>query len=279
MKTFTKECRWGTFLLLKGDLISVYADMYGEWSEMEVKLFRKILTPQSNVVEIGANLGLHTVPLAKTAAKGSVICFEPQRILFQMLCANAAINDLTNVFAYRAAVSDSGRETRIQSSDYETPWNYGSFSIETGMSAEGRFPGDVTMESVKVVSLDAFTPANELASLNLLKIDAELHEIAVLRGAERLIKRHRPVIFVENNKEQNGDALIEAVKDLGYSPFWFCSKRFQPDNFNKVGFELPGADTNMVCFPEGENPVRGLAPAKHFSELAEGKVPLVAHIA
>jgi hypothetical protein len=44
-------------------MVSIYSDFYGEWSELEVKLFRKILAPESNVVEIGANLGLHSVPL------------------------------------------------------------------------------------------------------------------------------------------------------------------------------------------------------------------------
>src|SRR5205807_9301248 len=109
MKTFIKDCRWGRFILLRGDFISMYTDLYGEWSELEVKLFQKILKPESNVVEIGANLGLHTVPLAKVANKGRIICLEPQRIIFQMLCANIALNNLTNVFAYNAAASDADR--------------------------------------------------------------------------------------------------------------------------------------------------------------------------
>src|SRR3982074_3834241 len=73
MKTFLKECRWGRFLLLRGDMVSVYSDFSGEWSQLEVKLFRTLLAPESNVVEIGGNLGLHSVPLAKFANKGKVI--------------------------------------------------------------------------------------------------------------------------------------------------------------------------------------------------------------
>jgi hypothetical protein len=64
MKTFLKDCRWGRFLLLRGDMISIFADLYGEWSELELRLFRTFLTPDSNVVEVGANLGLHSVPLS-----------------------------------------------------------------------------------------------------------------------------------------------------------------------------------------------------------------------
>ena len=54
MHTFTKECRWGKFLLLRGDMVSIYTDAYGEWSEMEVKLFQQLLRSESNVIEIGA---------------------------------------------------------------------------------------------------------------------------------------------------------------------------------------------------------------------------------
>jgi FkbM family methyltransferase len=278
MKTFLKDCRWGQFLLLRGDMISIFSDLYGEWSEMEVRLFKKHLTPQSNVVEVGANLGLHSVPLAKIANKGKVICFEPQRIIFQILCANIAINDLINVFTYNKAVSDTETEITIQSSDYETPWNYGAFSIEKGMSTEGAFEGVVSSESVTVIKLDTFQPVAELASIDLLKIDAEQHEIAVLNGAKKLVARHRPIIFVENNNARHGDELIRCVKALGYIPYWFCSSRAQPDNVNRVGINIPGADANIVCFPNERGPLAELMPANDFSDLTNGKVSLVTRV-
>jgi FkbM family methyltransferase len=278
MKTFLKDCRWGRFLLLRGDMISVFSDLYGEWSELEVRLFQKHLTPQSNVIEIGSNLGLHSIPLAKIANKGKLISFEPQRIIFQLLCANIAINDLTNVFAYNAAVSDAEREITIQSSDYEVPWNYGAFSIEKGMSAEGPFPGTVSSENVSTIKLDTFPPVTQLSSIDLLKIDAEQHEIAVLNGAAELIARHRPIIFVENNNAQYGDELIHCVQRINYIPYWFCSARYQPDNFNRVGINIPGVDVNMVCFPNERGPAAELAPAKQFSDLNGGKVKLVTRV-
>jgi FkbM family methyltransferase len=228
--------------------------------------------------EIGANLGLHSVPLAKFASKGRVICLEPQPIIFQMLCANIALNDLTNVFTYRAAASDANRKIAVQSSDYEIPWNYGAFSLHKGMSTEGSFPGAVTMENVSAVRLDTFDPVSRLSSLALLKIDAEQHELQVLKGAAGLIARHQPIIFVENNDAQHGDELIQHIESLGYVPYWFCSDRFQPDNFNRVGIIIPGAVANMVCFPKGRSPGIDLKIARRVSELAAGTVPLVQHV-
>jgi FkbM family methyltransferase len=275
VKTFLKDCRWGRFLLLRGDMISIYTDLYGEWSEVELRLFRKLLTPNSNVVEVGANLGLHGVPLAKFTSSGKVICFEPQRIIFQLLCANIALNDLTNVFAYNMAVSDTESERLIGSSDYEIPWNYGAFSLEKGMSTEESYPGSVTSERIMTIKLDTFKPVIELPSIALLKIDAEQHEMAVLDGAAALIARHRPILFMENNSEQNGDALIRRIEGCNYRPYWFCSERYQPDNFNCVSVKIPGADFNLICFPAEHEPVADLMPAKVFSDLKNGKVPLV----
>jgi FkbM family methyltransferase len=97
------------------------------------------------------------------------------------------------------AVSDEERELTIQSSDYETPWNYGSFSLAQGMSTEGSYPGRVSSEKVAAIRLDAFGPVTELPSIALLKIDAEHHELAVLEGAAEQVARHRPVIFLERN--------------------------------------------------------------------------------
>ena len=49
------------------------------------------------MVEVGANIGMHAVPIAKAIASGRLICFEPQRVIFQQLCCNLSLNNLTNV--------------------------------------------------------------------------------------------------------------------------------------------------------------------------------------
>ena len=52
-------------------------------------------------LDVGANIGCHTVPFAKLVGEsGRVVAFEPQRLVFQNLCANLALNALTNVYVY-----------------------------------------------------------------------------------------------------------------------------------------------------------------------------------
>jgi len=250
MKTYTKECKWGNFLLLRGDMVSQYADVYGEWSELEVSLFGRTLSDSDNVVEVGANLGLHTVPLSKFVRHGKVVCFEPQRIIFQILCANCALNNRTNIHAYNTAVGDSPGTSDIPCSSYEKPWNYGAYSIKSGFDTEAEFNDDTWLEPVSIVRLDDHPDIVSLTSLKLLKIDAEGMEPAVLDGAADTIKRLRPVIFTENNNELTGDKLISRLRTLGYDCYWFCSERFSPSNYNKIRWKLPGGDYNMICYPQ-----------------------------
>jgi FkbM family methyltransferase len=290
MQTFLKDCRWGRFLLLRGDMISTYVDVYGEWCELEVSLYQRLLRPDSVVIEVGANLGLHTVPLAKIAVSGKVICFEPQRLIFETLCGNLALNNLTNVDAHRVAVGEHHEIVEIETTDYDIPWNYGAFSVAAGFSSEVRFPGNLSSEPTAVVALDEFPQTAGAERLDLLKVDAEGFELAVMRGADRLIARTRPNLFVENNNPASGDELIRHIRALGYDCFWYCSARFRSENYNGVDQSVPvvgngvewnrfGVDVNMVCFPDGVLPINGLPRAESFDQVVRGEVPLVHRLA
>ena len=79
---------------------------YGEYSGLEMILFKQICTAGHVVIDVGANLGAHTVGLARLVGKaGRILAFEPQRLVFQTLCANVALNSLDNVDCYWSAVA------------------------------------------------------------------------------------------------------------------------------------------------------------------------------
>ena len=71
---------------------------YGSYQLEELKFFKKEVKRGDHVVEIGANIGAHTLFFSnRVGDKGRVLAFEPQRLIFQTLCANMAINSRTNV--------------------------------------------------------------------------------------------------------------------------------------------------------------------------------------
>ena len=93
------KMRYGWMVYNKNDsYIGKSIKEYGEWSQGEIDLCKKILNPRDQVIEVGSNIGSHTLALSKIVNQGIVHAFEPQNVVFQNLCANISINSRTNCF-------------------------------------------------------------------------------------------------------------------------------------------------------------------------------------
>jgi FkbM family methyltransferase len=256
-------------------MISQYVDMYGEWSETEVDLFRHLLPKDGVCIEVGANIGMHAVPLSMICDEGKIYCFEPQRPLFYILCGNIALNNRLNVFARREAVGERFGQIDIETSDYDENWNYGSFSLTSGFSREGQFKGPVRRESIEIASLDDDAAIARLDRVDLIKIDAEGFEPMVLRGAKKLIARHRPDIFVEANESSVVGEILREMREQGYVGYWFVAHRYREDNFNRSRFGVNAWDTNIIFRRPERRPLPGgLKEVVDFGDLEKG-VPIL----
>ncbi|MEP6869349.1 MAG: FkbM family methyltransferase [Novosphingobium sp.] len=274
MKTYLKQGRWGQFLLIEGDMISNYVNILGHWADIETGLFRQLLPAQGGVcIEVGANIGMHAVPLSQLCAGGLVVCYEPQRPIFHILCANLALNNRLNVRTRHAAAGEENGRIEIQTGDYDAAWNYGSFSISKGFSTENDFAGPIASEMVEIVALDKDPALADLAALNLLKIDAEGHELGVLKGAKALIAKYRPNVFVEPGSLENVDALRDLMQAQGYRGFWFVGQRYGPDDDFIPAEGSSHHDINLVFLPEGAPPL-DLPPLVSSQDLVKG-IPIL----
>lgn len=185
----------------------------------EIELLAAILglaPPDPIVVDVGANIGTYTLRLAAVAGpRGRVHCFEPQRILCNMIAGSTVLNGLTNVICHTMAVGAHEGALEVPQFDYHRPLNFGS--VEFG--PEQREPLDqprghdpLLREFVPVTTLDRFG----FGRLDLVKIDAEGMENEVLEGATETLKRCRPVLYVEFQKSDYA-ALKTRLQGLGYT--------------------------------------------------------------
>ena len=268
-----KRCRQGTMLYNVNDrYIGRSLDLYGEWAEAELELLGLFIKPGDSVVDVGANLGTHTVFFAhKAGARGAVFAFEPQRVVFQLLCANLALNGLTNVHAYHAAVSRLKGTTSVPDVAYDDAGNYGGVALRhdrdgVDASGDGRAsasapapaPAPPTGERVPVMMLDELA----LGRCRLLKIDVEGMELEVLEGARGLVEATRPLIYVENNDVTRSPALITWLLERQYQLFWHVSPFFNPRNFaaNPDNVFANLADLNMIAVGPELAPALGRFP-------------------
>ena len=237
------QCRHGPMMYLRRDwYVGRSLHEYGEFSEGEVELFRSILRPGDVALDIGANLGAHTIAMARLVGPtGFIYAVEPQRILFNILCGNIALNELVNVKAFPFALGRAPGATHIRPLDYAASVNFGSISI-------GGEQGD----PVPVATLDQVG----LPKARFIKIDVEGMELDVLLGAKELLARDRPVLYVENDRLEKSEALVAQLIADGYRMWWHMPLLFNPANFRSNAQNVFGTvrSFNMLCVPR-ETPV------------------------
>jgi FkbM family methyltransferase len=241
----------GPMWVFKSDIyVSRSLAVYGEYVVAEADVFRQIVKPGMTVVEIGANIGSHSVMLARACAPGLLLAFEPQQRVFQLLTANLVGNHVPNARVFPEALGASHSMIDMREPDYARRGNFGSFSLTKGPAT-----GDRIMR-VRVSPLDSW----ELDACHFMKIDVEGLECDVIKGATHTIKRHRPIIYTENDRADQQGALIDLLTALDYTLYWHIAPLFRPNNFRGVTENVFGdtASLNMICVPsERTLPVRG----------------------
>ncbi|MBI4798270.1 MAG: FkbM family methyltransferase [Desulfarculus sp.] len=227
-------------------------DKYGEFSQGEIDLFQQLVKPGQIVVEVGANIGAHTVWLAQAAGPtGAVLAFEPQRIVYQTLCANLALNSITNVLCFNAAAGKAPGHIVVPPLDYSQANNFGGLGL-------GSFQSGETMPVMTVDNLG-------LPKCHFLKIDVEGMEQEVLQGAARSIAALSPVLYVENDRPEKSNDLIRFIDSLGYSMYWHMPPLYNPQNFAGDPENVFGeiVSKNMLCLPKkAGQQVHGLQPVQ-----------------
>lgn len=185
------------------------ATYWGGWEPKSIALFHSKVKPSDVVLEIGANVGAHTLVLAKIVGpQGKVHAVEPTRYARAKLLRNLKLNpDL----AERVAVLDY----LITDTDDHNVRR----SIQSSWSATPRIARqeDEVVES-ETISIDHLAERLGLDKCDFLKIDIDGYDLRALRGAERLLTEFKPRIFIElcdTELRKNGGTLAELVALLG----------------------------------------------------------------
>ena len=148
-------------------------------------LIERQVPRSSTVIDVGANIGLSTILLARMTER--VIAFEPSPPNVAFLRRNLERNGITNVEVHAVAVSDKPGTLRFHVAQFGA----GSHVVAAGHVSSGAMP---TVD-VPALTLDE----TDLPPIAFIKIDAEGHDPDVLAGAGRLLARDRPLIYTEVN--------------------------------------------------------------------------------
>lgn len=214
-------------------------------STYEVKidrLFEKYVKPGSTVIDIGANIGLHTLRSALlTGEKGKVLAIEPSTWAIKKLRRNLELNpELSKVIEIRHNALGENAEK----------------SISLGFQSSYRLNGknEIYSEVVDVLTLDSIAEQNSLQSVDFIKIDVDGHELHILRGAKKMLSISKPVLVVEFTPSYSTSYLDELtaietyLHSLGY--LWLTDDEIQIPSLSSVLSRLPVGDSAMVVIKQ-----------------------------
>ncbi len=155
------------------------------------------------VLDIGANVGTYTLRCSSLVGlKGRVFSFEPIQDTFELLTANASYARYKNITLFNVAASD-----KVDLASMDVP-----AAKDTGMSDFYR--AQITKDGGKYSVLTLNTDALKFPHrIKLVKMDAEGHELQILKGMRNLIKRDKPIFIIEDDTE----GVEEFLEKHGYS--------------------------------------------------------------
>jgi FkbM family methyltransferase len=183
---------------------------YRSWEKETTAFLRESLTVGMHVIDIGANIGYHTLVCAHAVTpSGTVLSLEPEPTNYAVLCANLWHAHMTNVTPLRAAASRHTGQTRLSLSDT----NMGDHRTLYNVSWERAI-------DVACMRIDDFLEAG--SPIDLAKLDIQGSEHVAIHGMESMIAQYHPLLVVEfwplGIRELGDDpaAVLAYYRDIGY---------------------------------------------------------------
>ncbi len=197
---------------------------YGEWMEQELDLLGSFVQDGETVLEFGGEFAAHALWLARAVGeRGSVHIAEPHRLNLQRVCANLALNGITNAYTHSAWLGEQGGTIEL-------------------------LPAGSEPQPVRSISVDSLG----LGALHLLKVNIPGALSSVLAGADDTLRQFRPTIYLRLGPAvEQAVQDVRALKDRGYRCWSHLPYLFNPDNFNGSDENLfPGwVHQNLVAVP------------------------------
>jgi FkbM family methyltransferase len=169
----------------------------------EVKFLNSLVEEGMKVIDIGSNIGISSVTIAKKIGKrGKLYSFEPVSDYFDILKKNISSNGLGNVKLYEIAVTD-----QVGRADFYRKGLSSGIVSEEGV---GKF-------EVSTTTVDRFLSEEKLEKIDLINMDCEGSELLVIMGAKETLRKNKVKIFCEIHHDflkQLGQSIGDIVKYL-----------------------------------------------------------------
>ena len=204
-----------------------YIYFRGIYEEAIIKKMKRVIKPGMTVLDVGANIGLHSLVAASIVGPtGAVIAIEPYSGNRNLLNENIKMNGFDNIQVFGYALGKKNGKGRIYLTNKNNPG-------EATLRPKGKSTPELT-EEITVRSLDSMLEDLKISKIDVVKIDTEGAELDILEGGEKFISCHPPkALFIEcidDHLIQFGKtslALINWLKEKKYQVFGWRKGRWK----------------------------------------------------
>ncbi|MBF0195702.1 MAG: FkbM family methyltransferase [Magnetococcales bacterium] len=225
--------------------------LFGVYERKSFKAYQKIIKKGDTVFDIGANIGGHTMQLARlTGENGRLYAFEPTDFSFDKLKDNIELNPelAKNVTLSQIMLTDSNSEK-------PDPEIYSSWPLVGGLNKHPKHCGQLKSTSgSSAMTLDEFVIKEKIDRVDFIKMDVDGNEIRVLRGASNVLEKFKPTFIFEIAPYALAEAgfsideLLDIFTKMGYSLHHEGSNTPLPQDIKSI---IPdGASCNAIAYVE-----------------------------
>lgn len=219
----------------------------GVWERHIRDLIAFHMPERGTFVDVGANIGYHALYLARSFPSAQIVCVEPNPTVRAQLLDNVRLNGCDNVTVHACALAASGAGAATFFAQDARDYNRGRSSLQRNQDLG---------PSIAAIAVECRTLDDVIAEahVDVIKLDTQGTELAVLAGARHLLRRCRPVVVLEFEAEyQHGDAraaFAALARELdGFTLFRIHQKRAEISRFDPRDIRGARFKVDLVALP------------------------------
>lgn len=225
--------------------------LLGKFEPDLISAYKRMIAPGSTVIDIGANIGSHTLPLAAQVGNGGrVIAVEPTLYAFERLVEHISLNPGMESYVTPIQMMLMGSSQEKLATAIESSW-----PLETPEGAHREHSGVAKATTGAVVgTLNNLVAASSLDRVDVLKLDVDGYDVEVLRGAKDVLTAFQPTIFFEHapyvirEKGYRAEEMEEILRSAGYKFYDLHARLLENGGMRLPDIET-GAGINLLALP------------------------------